>query len=312
MRDRTTMPIGGDAKGPTPVVLSRSSGRDERSARLAGSDLPWSDPTSHHNGQLSRPADNVRLAATEPRDVLAGALSEPAIVVDVKSAMKLVPITSGVVIERGGNGEDNGKCVGRRPRWIRGCRDRSARMERELARTRALEEKPGRAVQDVRQVLERQPASLCGWGIEPSATPEQAEAVAFSQGEGQAGSQVDPGLGDGQRDLCTSSRSYPLRGRATVQRSERAPVAALSTFSTPTARCPQTDWTAPRMPIGALSQRRLGVPRCEPSVRRQASGIGTGVLVSRRFGHAPDGPLRQPRVSSDASCQSESRSRSDF
>ena len=98
-------------EGSRPVVLLRNSARDQRSVRLAGSDLRWSDAVSHHIGEpplTSRPADNVRLEETEPREVLAGARSQPTTVVEVDSATKLVPIASRVVIERGGNGEGNG------------------------------------------------------------------------------------------------------------------------------------------------------------------------------------------------------------
>src|SRR6476619_2685081 len=90
-------------------------------------------------------------------------------------------------------------------------------MERRLARTRPVEEEPGLTVQGPRQVLECEPPGLGEWAIEPS--PPERDVVTLRQGE--ARSETDPGVGDGQRDRGAGARPHSWRCRATLHRSER-------------------------------------------------------------------------------------------
>jgi Lsr2 len=99
--------------------------------------------------------------------------------------------------------------------------------------------------------------SLGGWAIEPS--PPPADDVVVGLRQGQARSQADPGLGDGQWDFGTGARSHPRRGRATIQRSERAAVAGGRRVSAASIRPAFLDDVACRCGICQPAQR-VGVP----------------------------------------------------
>jgi hypothetical protein len=93
-----------------------------------------------------------------------------------------------------------------------------------VARTRALEEESGLALESTGQVLGCRPSRLRGWAIEPTPPTEPHDVVAFDQG--QARSQSDPCVGDGERDCGTSPRPHPGRRGAAVHRGEQASVGA--------------------------------------------------------------------------------------
>ena len=119
-------------------------------------------------------------------------------------------------IRKAGNGESNRGSVRRRPRWVRRRGDRTARMERGLARNRPVEEEPGLAIQSTRQILERRPSRRRASAIEPSPSTESHNVVSFGQDD-QARPQADPCLGDRARNSGPRQRSHSKRGGTAVQ-----------------------------------------------------------------------------------------------
>ena len=134
-------------------------------------------------------------------------------------------ISSTVAIEREGHGEGNGRSAARRPRRVRRCRNRSDRLERGMARARALEEEPVGIIESTRQVLGCEPASLAGRASERSPTVDTGEVVPI--GQAHARSKGDSFLGHRQWDRGTSPRSHPRRRGTSVQRCRRRFVTAV-------------------------------------------------------------------------------------